>query len=65
MNHVTHPLSLVVLQIKLSGQFQACLYFYEKILNSQKRKSKQNQPTKQKQTKKKQQRQQFFVHKSF
>ena len=41
------------------------LFFYEKILNAQKRKSNQNQPTKQKQANKAQQRQQFFWHKNF
>ena len=52
--------------MRLSGQFQACFFFfYEKILNAQKRKSNQNQPTKQKQANKNQQRQQFLVHKNF
>ena len=36
-------------------------FFYERILNAQKRKSNQNQLTKQKQANKKQQRQQFFA----
>ena len=35
--------------MRLSGQFQACMLFSEKILSAQKRKSNQNQPTKQKQ----------------
>ena len=38
--------------MRLSGQFH-CLFFYEKILNAQKRKSNQNQLTKQKQANKK------------
>ena len=65
MNHVTHPLEFGSIANKVIRTISSLFIFYEKILNSQKRKSKQNQPTKQKQTKKKQQRQQFFVHKSF
>ena len=34
--------------MRLLGQFQASLFFYEKILCAQKRKSNQNQLTKQK-----------------
>ena len=41
------------------------IFYYEKILNAQKRKSNQNQPTKQKQANTKQQRQQIFAHKNF
>ena len=44
----------------LLGHFQANLFFYEKFLNAQKRKSNQNQLTKQKQANKKQQKQQVF-----
>ena len=44
----------------LLGHFQANSFFYEKILNAQKRKSNQNQLTKQKQANKKQQKQQVF-----
>ena len=41
--------------MRLSGQFQAGLFFfYEKILSTQKRKLNQNQLTKQKQANKKQ-----------
>ena len=40
------------------------MFFYEKVLNAQKRKSNQNQQTKQKQANKKQQTQQFFVNKT-
>ena len=47
------------------GLFQASLFFYEKILNAQKRKSNKNQLTKQKQTNKKQQRQQVITHNNF
>ena len=51
--------------MRLSGQFQSCLFiclfFYEKFLNIQKRKSNQNQLTKQKQTNKKHQRRQVFM----
>ena len=45
----------------LLGHFQANLFFYEKFLNAQKRKSNQNQLTKQKQANKKQERQQVFA----
>ena len=46
--------------MRLSGRFQVYLFlFYEKILNTQKRKSNQNQLTKQKQANKKQQKQQL------
>ena len=41
------------------------MFFYEKVLNAQKRTSNQNQQTKQKQANKKQQRQQFFTLKTF
>ena len=48
--------------MRLSGQFQVYLFlFYEKILNTQKRKSNQNQLTKQKQANKKQQKQQLLA----
>ena len=40
------------------------IFFYEKILSAQKRKSSKNQLTKQKQVNKKQQRLQFFGHKT-
>ena len=39
--------------MRLSRQFQACLFFYEKILNAQKRNSSQNQLTKKKLSKQK------------
>ena len=42
--------------MRLPGQSNANIFFYEKILNAPKRKSNQNQPTKQKQANKKQQR---------
>ena len=51
--------------MRLSRQSQANLFFYEKVLNAQKRKSNQNQLRKQKQANKKQQRQQSSVHKNF
>ena len=56
----------VVQYMRLSGQFQASLifFFYQKILNAQKRKSNLNQLAKQKQANKKQQRQRFFGHKN-
>ena len=47
--------------MRLSRQFQACLFFHEKVLSAQKRRSNQNQLTKQKQASKKQQRQQVFA----
>ena len=47
--------------MKLLGQFQASLFFYEKTLNAQKRKSNQNQLNKKKQANKKQQRQEVFA----
>ena len=39
----------VVLYLRVLGQFQASLFFYEKILSAQKRNSSQNQIRKQKQ----------------
>ena len=47
--------------MKLLGQFQASLFFYEKTLNAQKRKSNQNQLNQKKQANKKQQRQEVFA----
>ena len=44
----------------LLGHFQANLFFYEKILNTQKRKSNQNELTKQKQANKNQQKHHVF-----
>ena len=38
--------------MRLSRQFQASLFFYEKISRAQKHKSSQNQPAKQKQANK-------------
>ena len=48
--------------MKLSGQFQVCLdFFEEKILRAQKYATNENQLTKQKQANTKQRRQQFFT----
>ena len=46
-------------------QFQASLFFYEKILSVQKRKSNQTNQQNHKEVNKKQQKQQFFTHKNF
>ena len=55
--HIIIDLFMPVLeQMRLSGQFQVCLFFffYEKILNTQKHITNKNQLTKQKQANTKQ-----------
>ena len=52
-------LSSIVFEVIRTISSQLIYYFYEKILNAQKRKSNKSQLTKQKQANKKQQRQQF------
>ena len=47
--------------MRLSDNFEPVIFFNEKTLNAQKRKSNQNQLTKQNQANKKQQRQQVFA----